>query len=35
MPKFKHWPLIKSWQTGLLLITGLAGYTSARCLFSV
>jgi protoheme IX farnesyltransferase len=27
----KYWPLIKSLQTGLLLITGLAGYLSARC----
>ncbi|MEA2007965.1 MAG: heme o synthase [Chloroflexota bacterium] len=30
--KFKqYWPLIKSLQTALLLITGLAGYMSARC----
>ena len=29
--KSKYWPLIKSLQTGLLLITGLAGYMSARC----
>lgn len=29
--KTKYWPLIKSLQTGLLLITGLAGYMSARC----
>ena len=27
----KYWPLIKSLQTALLLITGLAGYMSARC----
>ena len=27
----KYWPLIKSLQTGLLLMTGLAGYMSARC----
>ncbi|MCB2160518.1 heme o synthase [bacterium] len=27
----KYWPLIKSFQTGLLLITGIAGYLSARC----
>lgn len=27
----KYWPLIKSLQTGLLLITGLAGYVSVRC----
>ena len=27
----KYWPLIKSLQTGLLLITGLAGYMSSRC----
>lgn len=26
-----YWPLIKSFQTGLLLLTGLAGYMSARC----
>ena len=26
-----YWPLIKSLQTGLLLSTGLAGYSSARC----
>lgn len=26
-----YWTLIKSMQTGLLLITGLAGYMSARC----
>jgi protoheme IX farnesyltransferase len=25
------WSLIKSLQTGLLLLTGLAGYMSARC----
>lgn len=29
--KTKYWPLIKSLQTGLLLITGLAGYMSAKC----
>ncbi len=27
----RYWPLIKSLQTGLLLITGLAGYMSGRC----
>ena len=27
----KYWPLIKSLQTALLLITGLAGYLSASC----
>ena len=27
----KYWPLIKSLQTGLLLITGLAGYMSVKC----
>ena len=27
----KYWPMIKSLQTGLLLITGLAGYMSTRC----
>lgn len=26
-----YWPLIKSWQTALLVFTGLAGYMSARC----
>src|SRR5665647_379528 len=26
-----YWPLIKSLQTGLLLVTGLAGYMSASC----
>ncbi|MEW6568447.1 MAG: UbiA family prenyltransferase [Chloroflexota bacterium] len=26
-----YWPLIKSPQTGLLVLTGLAGYSSARC----
>jgi heme o synthase len=26
-----YWPLIKSLQTGLLLLTGLAGFMSARC----
>ena len=29
--KGKYYPLIKSLQTGLLLLTGLAGYMSARC----
>jgi len=29
--KTKYYPLVKSLQTGLLLITGLAGYMSARC----
>jgi heme o synthase len=30
--RIRHiWPLIKSLQTGLLLLTGLAGYMSARC----
>lgn len=29
--KRKYWPLIKSLQTGLLLMTGLAGYMSCRC----
>lgn len=29
--KLKYFPLVKSLQTGLLLITGLAGYMSARC----
>ncbi|MBC8504664.1 MAG: protoheme IX farnesyltransferase [Anaerolineales bacterium] len=29
--KAKYWPLIKSLQTFLLLLTGLAGYMSARC----
>lgn len=27
----RYWPLIKSLQTGLLLLTGLAGFMSARC----
>jgi len=27
----KYWPLIKSLQTGLLLLTGLAGFMSCRC----
>jgi heme o synthase len=27
----KYWPMIKSLQTGLLLLTGMAGYLSARC----
>lgn len=32
MNKIKnYWPMIKSLQSGLLLITGLAGYMSARC----
>ncbi len=26
-----YWPLIKSLQTGLLVVTGVAGYMSARC----
>lgn len=26
-----YWPLIKIWQTLLLLVTGVAGYLSARC----
>ena len=26
-----YWPLIKSPQTGLLLVTGITGYISARC----
>ncbi len=29
--KAKYWPLIKSLQTGLLLVTGVAGYSSCRC----
>jgi protoheme IX farnesyltransferase len=29
--KTRYWPLIKSLQTSLLLVTGLAGYMSARC----
>jgi len=29
--KDKYWPLIKSYQTILLLVTGLAGYMSCRC----
>ena len=30
--KFKlYWPLIKSMQTGLLLVTGITGYVSSRC----
>jgi len=29
--KSKYWPLIKSLQTGLLLLTGLAGFMSCRC----
>ncbi len=30
--KFRHyWPLIKSLQTGLLVLTGITGYVSARC----
>jgi len=32
LSKLKHyWPLIKSLQTGLLLLTGITGYMSARC----
>ncbi len=27
----QYWPLIKSLQTGLLILTGVAGYVSARC----
>ncbi len=27
----RFWPLVKSLQTGLLLVTGLAGYMSGRC----
>ena len=27
----QYWELIKSLQTGLLLITGLSGYMSAKC----
>ncbi len=31
-PKIRHyWSLIKSLQTGLLLVTGMAGYMSGRC----
>jgi heme o synthase len=30
----QYWRLIKSLQTGLLLLTGLAGYMSARCPFT-
>lgn len=29
--KAKYWPLIKSLQTGLLLVTGVAGFASCRC----
>ncbi len=29
--RIKYWPLIKSLQTTLLLVTGLAGYMSCRC----
>jgi len=29
--RVKYWPLIKSLQTSLLLLTGLAGYVSCRC----
>ena len=29
-----YWPLIKSLQTGLLLLTGLTGFMSARCPFA-
>lgn len=33
--KIKHyWPLIKSMQTALLTVTGIAGYMSARCPFT-
>jgi len=33
--KFKqYWPLIKSLQTALLTVTGIAGYMSARCPFT-
>ena len=31
MLKTKYWPLVKSLQTGLLLVTGMAGYASCRC----
>ena len=32
--RFKlYWPLIKSFQTGLLIITGVAGFMSTRCPF--
>jgi len=27
--RFRYWPLLKSWQTALLVLTGLAGYLSA------
>lgn len=29
-----YWPLVKSLQTGLLTVTGVAGYMSARCPFT-
>jgi protoheme IX farnesyltransferase len=29
--RHKYWPLIKSLQTGLLVVTGLAGFLSCRC----
>jgi protoheme IX farnesyltransferase len=29
--RYRYWSLIKSLQTGLLLVTGLAGYMSGRC----
>ncbi len=33
--RLKHyWPLIKSMQTALLTVTGIAGYMSARCPFT-
>ena len=35
LDKVKHyWPLIKSLQTALLTVTGIAGYMSARCPFT-
>ena len=35
LTKVKHyWPLIKSLQTALLTVTGIAGYMSARCPFT-
>ena len=30
----QYWPLIKSMQTALLTVTGIAGYMSARCPFT-
>ena len=34
--KFRlYWPLIKSLQTGLLLMTGMAGYLSAHAFSSL